>query len=125
MGNPSEHGLARVIHHKDYYIRGGDMTVLVSVYGRYDTQHLGLTDTTSQVENHLYRIHSYFFERESLFFRQKFQSAEGEERGSSDNNAYTLEDVKSEDFARFLWVFYNPYAYLIQFSRTRHTYGCG
>lgn len=88
MGNPSEHGLARVIHHKDYYIRGGDMTVLV--------------------ENHLYRIHSYFFERESLFFRQKFQSAEGEERGSSDNNAYTLEDVKSEDFARFLWVFYNP-----------------
>ncbi|KAG2142304.1 uncharacterized protein EDB93DRAFT_613073 [Suillus bovinus] len=88
MVNSSEHGLARVIHHKDYYIRGGDMTVLV--------------------ENHLYRIHSYFFERESLFFRQKFQSSEGEERGSSDNNAYTLEDVKSEDFARFLWVFYNP-----------------
>jgi hypothetical protein len=88
MVNSSEHGLARVIHHKDYYIRGGDMTVLV--------------------ENHLYRIHSHFFERESLFFRQKFQSAEGEERGSSDNNAYTLDDVKSEDFARFLWVFYNP-----------------
>ncbi|KAG1878813.1 hypothetical protein F4604DRAFT_1579882 [Suillus subluteus] len=88
MVNSSEHGLARVIHHKDYYIRGGDMTVLV--------------------ENHLYRIHSHFFERESLFFRQKFQSSEGEERGSSDNNAYTLDDVKSEDFARFLWVFYNP-----------------
>lgn len=63
---------------------------------------------TVLVENHLYRIHSHFFERESLFFRQKFQSAEGEERGSSDNNAYTLDDVKSEDFARFLWVFYNP-----------------
>lgn len=31
MVNSSEHGLARVIHHKDYYIRGGDMTVLVSV----------------------------------------------------------------------------------------------
>ncbi|KAG1723129.1 uncharacterized protein EDB91DRAFT_1063606 [Suillus paluster] len=88
MVNSSEHGLARVVHHKDYYLRGGDMTVLV--------------------ENHLYRIHSHFFERESLFFRQKFQSAEGEERGSSDNNAYTLDDVKSEDFARFLWVFYNP-----------------
>lgn len=63
---------------------------------------------TVLVENHLYRIHSHFFERESLFFRQKFQSSEGEERGSSDNNAYTLDDVKSEDFARFLWVFYNP-----------------
>ncbi|KAJ8592484.1 hypothetical protein M405DRAFT_879937 [Rhizopogon salebrosus TDB-379] len=89
MVNPSsEHGLARVVHHKDFYLRGGDMTVMV--------------------ENHLYRIHSYFFERESLFFRQKFQATEGEDRGSSDNNAYTLDDVKSEDFARFLWVFYNP-----------------
>ncbi|KAG1889017.1 uncharacterized protein F5891DRAFT_1215942 [Suillus fuscotomentosus] len=71
MVNSSEHGPARVIPHKDYYIRGGDMTVL-------------------------------------LFFRQKFQSAEGEKRGLSDNNAYTLDDVKSEDFVHFLWVFYNP-----------------
>lgn len=31
MVNSSEHGLARVVHHKDYYLRGGDMTVLVSV----------------------------------------------------------------------------------------------
>ncbi|KIJ65999.1 hypothetical protein HYDPIDRAFT_39147, partial [Hydnomerulius pinastri MD-312] len=90
MINPSEHGVSRVVHHKDYYLRGGDMTVLV--------------------ENHLYRIHSYFFERESLFFRQKVTGSndDGEERGSTDHNAYTLEDVKSEDFARFLWVFYNP-----------------
>ncbi|KAH7928670.1 hypothetical protein BV22DRAFT_1030423 [Leucogyrophana mollusca] len=91
MVNPSEHGVQRVVHHKDYYIRGGDMTVLV--------------------ENHLYRVHSYFFERESLFFRQKLTGSanDGEERvGSSDLNAYTLDDVKSEDFARFLWVFYNP-----------------
>jgi len=66
---------------------------------------------TVLVENHLYRIHSYFFERESLFFRQKVSSSNNsseEELGSTDNNAYTLEDVKSEDFARFLWVFYNP-----------------
>ena len=34
---------------------------------------------------------------------------DGEGRGSNDSDAYTLEDVKSEDFARFLWVFYNPY----------------
>ncbi|KAF9228487.1 hypothetical protein BS17DRAFT_813405 [Gyrodon lividus] len=86
MVNP-EHGVSRVVHHKDYYLRGGDITVLV--------------------ENHLYRIHSYFFDRESLFFRQKFNGSH-EEVGSTDNNAYTLEDVKSEDFARFLWVFYNP-----------------
>lgn len=65
-----------------------------------------------QVENHLYRIHSYFFERESLFFRQKLNSStssgDQQELGSNDHNAYTLEDIKSEDFARFLWVFYNP-----------------
>ncbi|KAI6015582.1 hypothetical protein EDC04DRAFT_643805 [Pisolithus marmoratus] len=87
----NEHGVSRVVQHKDYYLRGGDMTVLV--------------------ENHLYRIHSYFFERESLFFRQKLlagPSGDGEDRGSNDTNAYTLDDVKSEDFARFLWVFYNP-----------------
>ncbi|KAL4068668.1 hypothetical protein V8B97DRAFT_1971031 [Scleroderma yunnanense] len=91
MVNSSEHGISRVVHHKDYYLRGGDMTVLV--------------------ENHLYRIHSYFFERESLFFRQKLLAGttdDTEERGSSDSNAYSLEDVKSEDFSRFLWVFYNP-----------------
>ncbi|KIM59321.1 hypothetical protein SCLCIDRAFT_1028542 [Scleroderma citrinum Foug A] len=91
MVNSSEHGVSRVVHHKDYYLRGGDMTVLV--------------------ENHLYRIHSYFFDRESLFFRQKLlagPAGDGEERPSNDSEAYTLEDVKSEDFARFLWVFYNP-----------------
>ncbi|KAH0829112.1 hypothetical protein J3R83DRAFT_2579 [Lanmaoa asiatica] len=91
VGPDSSHGVSRVVHHKDFYLRGGDMTVLV--------------------ENHLYRIHSYFFERESLFFRQKVNNSNNsndEERGSTDNNAYTLEDVKSEDFARFLWVFYNP-----------------
>lgn len=87
----NEHGVSRVVHHKDYYLRGGDMTILV--------------------ENHLYRIHSYFFERESLFFRQKLlagPSEDGEDHGSNDSNHYTLDDVKSEDFARFLWVFYNP-----------------
>ncbi|KIL00861.1 hypothetical protein PAXRUDRAFT_29487 [Paxillus rubicundulus Ve08.2h10] len=87
MANP-EHGISRVVHHKDYYLRGGDMTVLV--------------------ENHLYRIHSYFFDRESVFFRQKFNGSNDNDLGSTDHNAYTLEDVKSEDFARFLWVFYNP-----------------
>jgi hypothetical protein len=91
MPTDSSHGVSRVVHHKDFYLRGGDMTVLV--------------------ENHLYRIHSYFFERESLFFRQKVNNANNNgdtELGSTDSNAYTLEDVKSEDFARFLWVFYNP-----------------
>lgn len=31
MAPDSSHGLSRVVHHKDYYLRGGDMTVLVSI----------------------------------------------------------------------------------------------
>ncbi|KAF8840415.1 hypothetical protein BDN67DRAFT_968616 [Paxillus ammoniavirescens] len=86
MANP-DHGVSRVVNHKDYCLRGGDMTVVV--------------------ENHLYRIHSHFFHRESSFFRQKIDGPNDTELGSTDLR-YTLEDVKSEDFARFLWVFYNP-----------------
>lgn len=26
----TEHGVSRVVNHKDYYLRGGDMTVVVS-----------------------------------------------------------------------------------------------
>jgi hypothetical protein len=29
-GPDSSHGVSRVVHHKDFYLRGGDMTVLVS-----------------------------------------------------------------------------------------------
>ncbi|KIJ05264.1 hypothetical protein PAXINDRAFT_21460 [Paxillus involutus ATCC 200175] len=84
----TEHGVSRVVNHKDYYLRGGDMTVVV--------------------ENHLYRIHSHFFHRESSFFRQKMDGPNGNEPVSTELLRYTLDDVKSEDFARFLWVFYNP-----------------
>ena len=65
----------------------------------------------SQVENYLFRVHRYFFERESAYFREKFAVAAppGQQpRGSSDANAFPLEDVLANDFSRFLWVFYNP-----------------
>jgi hypothetical protein len=36
-------------------------------------------------------------------------AAPGEQpRGTSDQNAFVLDGVKSADFALFLWVFYNP-----------------
>jgi len=84
----TEHGVSRVVNHNKYYLRGGDMTVVV--------------------ENHLYRIHSHFFHRESSFFRQRMDGPDGNEPVSTELLRYTLDDVKSEDFARFLWVFYNP-----------------
>ncbi|KAI0087119.1 hypothetical protein BDY19DRAFT_301400 [Irpex rosettiformis] len=64
-----------------------------------------------QVENYIFRVHRYFFERESAVFREKLNipPAPGQNpRGSSDSNPIPLDDVREEDFSRFLWVFYNP-----------------
>lgn len=61
--------------------------------------------------NYLYRVHRYFFERESPFWRQRFSAPAppGQPpKGSSDSNPYPLEETASLDFDRFLWVFYNP-----------------
>lgn len=86
----SQDRVGRVIHHKDYYLRGGDMNVLIG--------------------NHLFRIHSFFFYRESLVWRQMLDAPpNGGEHGTADApSPFTLDDVKSEDFERFLWVIYNP-----------------
>lgn len=68
-------------------------------------------DRSPQVENYIFRVHRYFFERESAYFREKFAIAAppGQQpRGASDANAFPLEDVMANDFSRFLWVFYNP-----------------
>lgn len=91
MSSSQDRGsVGRVINHKDYYLRGGDMSVLIG--------------------NHLYRIHSFFFYRESLEWRQMLDSPpNGGEHGTADApSPFTLDDVKSEDFERFLWVIYNP-----------------
>ncbi|KAH9915391.1 uncharacterized protein B0H18DRAFT_96695 [Fomitopsis serialis] len=83
--------LEKVKRHPKYYLSGGDIHFLV--------------------ENYLFRVHRYFFERESAFFREKFAVAAppGQQpKGSTDAHAFPLEDVLANDFARFLWVFYNP-----------------
>jgi hypothetical protein len=61
----------------------------------------------------------YFFERESPVFRKQFAdiAVGGHHRlGSSDSDPLVLHDVKTDDFSRFLWVFYNPCVYLISAS---------
>jgi len=86
----SQDRVGRVVNHKDYYLRGGDLNVLIG--------------------NHHYRIHSFFFYRESLVWRQMLDaSPDGGDHGTTDSpSPFTLDDVKSEDFERFLWVIYNP-----------------
>ncbi|KAH9949295.1 hypothetical protein B0H21DRAFT_147599 [Amylocystis lapponica] len=79
------------MRHPKYYLQGGDIHF--------------------QVENFLFRVHRYFFERESAWFREKLAvpaPAGQNPRGSSDMNPYVLDDVPERDFSRFLWVFYNP-----------------
>ncbi|EIM80557.1 uncharacterized protein STEHIDRAFT_104838 [Stereum hirsutum FP-91666 SS1] len=81
----------RVMRHDQYYIQGGDVIF--------------------RVENYLFRVHRYFFVRESPYFRDKLPHPPppGEHvQGANDHNPFVLEDALSEDFARFLWVFYNP-----------------
>jgi hypothetical protein len=67
--------------------------------------------TRQQVESYLFRVHRFFFTRDSAYFRDKLPHPPppGEfTKGSSDNNPFILEDTLRVDFERFLWVFYNP-----------------
>ncbi|KAI6115851.1 hypothetical protein F5141DRAFT_632427 [Pisolithus sp. B1] len=70
--------------HPEYYFCDGSITFLV--------------------ENELFRVHKYFFERESQYFKNCFKTSEFD---GTDEDPYVL-DVKSEDFTKFLWVWYNP-----------------
>ena len=49
-------------------------------------------------------------------FRKQFADSalNGHHRvGASDNEPLVLHDVRTDDFSRFLWVFYNPCVYFI------------
>jgi len=77
--------------HRTYYIAGADLCLLV--------------------ENVQFRVHRYFFERESGYFVPKLAvpaSPGTQPQGTNDSNAILLEGVSAEHFAMFLWVFYNP-----------------
>lgn len=77
---PSSSGFSQIISHPQYFIPSGD------------TQFLA--------QNVLFKVHRYFFERESTFFSAIFSD-------SSDNTKPFTLDVKPEDFAHLLWVFYD------------------
>ncbi|KAF9479073.1 hypothetical protein BDN70DRAFT_807554 [Pholiota conissans] len=83
--------LQTLVRHPVYYISTGDLSFLV--------------------EHVQFRVHKYFFDRESTYFGSKLsvpQTPGTPLRGSSDANAILLDAVTAEEFAKFLWVFYNP-----------------
>ncbi|OCB85797.1 hypothetical protein A7U60_g7149 [Sanghuangporus baumii] len=91
---------------------------------RHDTYYIPSGDVVFQVEDTLFRVHRYFFERESALFRdmlslpapiqqpsngtQGQQQAAFQREGTSDENPIRLPQVSKEEFRLFLWVFYNP-----------------
>ncbi|KAG2139233.1 hypothetical protein DEU56DRAFT_735645 [Suillus clintonianus] len=87
--------ISRIKHHPQYYLRDGS----VSFHARLPFLVVAGT---------LFRVHKYFFERESEYFREGFEEAGPQEDGHSDQAAFRLDDVKISEFERLLWVFYNP-----------------
>ena len=64
------------------------------------------------MDNVQFKVHKYFFERESAYFAPKLTTPASPGtplQGSGDGIAIVLDDVTADEFARFLWVFYNPY----------------
>ncbi|KAI5123823.1 hypothetical protein M0805_009115 [Coniferiporia weirii] len=84
-----------VTRHPDYYIDSGDVVFLV--------------------DSQLFKAHRHFFVRESDKFRDILCTPAPTGTalmGSSDSCPIELCEVTAEEFARFLWVFYNPiYSY--------------
>ncbi|KAI0261292.1 hypothetical protein BC834DRAFT_486177 [Gloeopeniophorella convolvens] len=68
-------------------------------------------DVNFRVEGYVFRVHRYFFLRESAHFRELLGSSAfpGQDApGMTEANPVVLHDATSDGFACFLWVFYNP-----------------
>ncbi|KAG6382000.1 hypothetical protein JVT61DRAFT_631 [Boletus reticuloceps] len=84
-------GVGTTRRHEEYYFRGGDVCF--------------------QVENTLFRLHRHFFQRESAHFHNLLGSSREGDDGPEDNR-FIIRDVKSDEFADLVWVWYNPrYSY--------------
>jgi len=67
-------------------------------------------DVIFLVENVLFCVHRHFFVRESVFFRVMLSRPSGFNTftdGQSDDRPIVLQNVKSIDFERILWMFYD------------------
>jgi len=91
--------------HSHFYLNGGDLHFLVS------SQHGDrfVVYKIRQLDNQLFRVHRFFFERESRKFRDAFlvPTSERFRKGDTESTAIIL-DVAVQDFEKLLGVFYNP-----------------
>lgn len=79
----------------------------------------------------MFRVHGFFFQRESSIFSKKLNPASPGQvkEGTNDNDPVVLEEVTPEEFEKFLWVFYNPYVppcflFVTSFSQTTDYIHC-
>ena len=79
-----------ITRHHQYYLPGGDLFILI--------------------DNTLFRVHKYFFERESkTFFTQPYMDPNADvPLGDYGFHPIIIHDVEIAEFEQFLWVFYNP-----------------
>ncbi|KAJ3820656.1 hypothetical protein F5880DRAFT_930044 [Lentinula raphanica] len=86
----------------EFFLTGGDLHLIVNEYR--------------------FRVHSYFFTRESQHFRQRLAISDAfdiQGNGSSMSSAIVLDDyeITAEEFESFLRVFYNPKYYYYDLAR--------
>ena len=79
-----------ITRHHQYYLTGGDLHILI--------------------DNTLFKVHKYFFERESTtFFTQPYSDPHADiPFGDYASHPIIIHDVEIDEFEQFLWVFYNP-----------------
>jgi len=59
--------------------------------------------------NFLFRVHTYFFSRDSPIFKTKLNPASpGQAKEGTTDSPVVLDGITAEEFEMFLWVFYNP-----------------
>ena len=74
-----------------YYLPGGDLYIII--------------------QNIVFRLHHYFFECDSPWFKEWFDTSDGtpsQPNGKTLSTAFILDDIQPDKFTDFLWVFYNP-----------------
>ncbi|KIY48026.1 hypothetical protein FISHEDRAFT_44045 [Fistulina hepatica ATCC 64428] len=90
MNQSNEH-FSSLRRHEEYFLSGGDLFFLI--------QHT------------IFRVHRYFYERESDFFRNILATPASPgalRQGTAEANAIVLDNITPDEFAKFNWVFYNP-----------------
>jgi len=100
--------------HPDYYLPNGDLHFQVQIISAALIEcHLSL----HQVEQTIFRVHSYFFTRESPRFREQMAGIEcartSSHDGRTDHTAIPVKNTSVEEFSQFLWIFYDPYVRIL------------